>query len=137
MTVRITGLFAAGVIAAMQFTSPGAHAAAPNNYVCAISEVQECRMNGSCRRIPPQTINLAPIMTLDIKKKELASLSLLEKERTEAIEGLKATDDHVFMHGLQDEETWSAVISRKNGSFTGSISTLEAGFAFFGHCAPN
>ena len=94
-------------------------------------------MNGNCRRITPQAINLAPIMTLDIKKKELASLSLLEKERTETIEGIKATDDHVFLHGLQDEETWSAVISRKTGALTGAISTVEAGFAFFGHCAPN
>ena len=134
--MRFSVLFAAGIIAATQLTSQGA-VAAPNNYICAISEVQECKMNANCRRITPQEINLAPIVTLDIKKKELASLSLLEKERSEAIEGIKATDDHVFMHGLQDEETWSAVISRKDGVFTGSISTVEAGFAFFGHCAPN
>lgn len=94
-------------------------------------------MNGNCRRVTPQSVNLAPIMTLDIEKKELASLSLLEKERTEAIEGIESTDDHIFLHGLQDEETWSAVISRKDGTLTGTISTIEAGFAFFGHCAPN
>jgi len=136
MTVRFSVILAAGVLAAMQFSTQSA-VSATNNYVCAISEVQECKLNESCRRITPQQINLAPIVTLDIKKKEMASLTLLEKGRSEAIEGLIKTDKHIFMHGHQDEETWSAVVSLESGTFTGAISTVEAGFPFFGHCAPN
>lgn len=109
---------------------------ATNNYICAINEVEECRLNEACKRAMPGDVNLAPIVTLDIANKELVSASMTDKGRKEKIEGVKTTDKHVFLHGRQDEETWSAVISTESGVMTGSISAVGAAYVLFGNCAP-
>jgi hypothetical protein len=109
---------------------------ATNTYICTINEVEECRVNEACKRATPEDVNLAPIMVLDIAKKELVSASMTDKGRKETIEGLKVTDKHIFLHGLQDEEAWSTVISLESGVLTGSISAVGTVFVLFGNCAP-
>lgn len=126
----ITGLFAL-----MQAWTQSA-ISATNTYICAINEVEECRLNEACKRATPEDVNLAPIMVLDIAKKELVSASMTDKGRKETIEGLKVTDKHIFLHGLQDEEAWSTVISLESGVLTGSISAVGTVFVLFGNCAP-
>jgi hypothetical protein len=134
--VRYSLLVSIGLFALMQAWTQSA-VSATNNYICAINEVEECRLNNkACKRATPEDVNLAPIMVLDIAKKELVSASMTDKGRKETIEGLKVTDKHVFLHGFQDEDTWSAVISLESGTLTGSISSVATVFVLFGYCAP-
>ena len=65
-----------------------------------------------------------------------ARTTMTDKGRKETIEGVKVTDKHVFLHGRQDEEAWSAVISLESGVLTGSISAVGTVFVLFGNCAP-
>jgi hypothetical protein len=104
--------------------------------ICAFSEVQKCKPFGQCRRASPKDVNVAPIIMLDLEKKELVSASIGDSGRREAIEGVKTTDDTVFLYGQQDEEAWTAVISLKTGLMTASVSADGVGFVMFGNCAP-
>jgi len=133
--MRYSLLVSIGLFALMQAWTQSA-VSATNNYICAINEVEECRSNEACKRAAPEDVNLAPIMVLDIAKKELVSASITDKGRKETIEGLKVTDKHVFLHGVQDEDTWSAVLSLESGVLTGSISSVGTVFVLFGNCAP-
>lgn len=126
---------ALGALSAALAMAPAAQSAG-KSMICAISEVQECTPFGTCKRASPKDVNTAPIVTLDLEKKELVSASIGDTGRKEAIEGVKQTDDAVYLHGQQDKEAWSAVISLKTGSLTANVSAEGVGFVLFGNCAP-
>ena len=105
-------------------------------FICAFNEVRECKPFGDCKRVSPKDANLAPIVMLDLEKKELVSISMGDPNREELIGGIKSTDDAVYLHGQQGKEAWSAVISLKTGSMTANISVEDLGFVVFGNCAP-
>ena len=110
---------------------------AEKSMICAVSEVRECTPFGTtCKRVSPQDVNTAPIVLLDLEKKELTSISMGDTGRKESVEGVKSTDDAIYLYGQQDDTAWSAVISLKTGSFTSNVSTVGTGFVLFGNCAP-
>ena len=132
--MRVSYLSAAVIASAALFT-PLQTLAGEGKYICAVAEARECLPLQVCKRVSPRQINIAPLMELDLDKKELVSAAMGDRNRKETIEGIRKTKDALYLHGQQDEETWSAVISLVDGAMTASISAADAGFVLFGNCA--
>lgn len=84
----------------------------------------------------PEQISIAPIITLNIEKKEIASAAMNKPRRVENIEAVRKTDSAIFLHGEQDKNVWSATFYLSDGTLTASVSGLGISFALFGRCAP-
>ena len=124
------------MLVAVMTAAPNASLSAEKMMVCAFSEVRKCTPLGTCQRVSPKEVNLAPIVMLDLENKELFSVSIGDSGRREAID-VKMTNDAVFLNGQQGKEAWSAVISLTTGSMTANVSLEGVGFVMFGDCAPN
>jgi hypothetical protein len=111
-----------------------APAFAGDSYICGISEVFECLALKGCNEVSPQTINMSPLMALDIDKKQLSAAGMGGTARTEDIEGVSTTDKAVFLYGSQDQNSWNATISLETGALTGGITSGTSSFALFGNC---
>lgn len=111
---------------------------AKNSYLCAINEVYECMAVTGCTRVSAKDANLAGVMVLDVKKKQLSLAPLGGTPRTDDIESLTVTDEAILLYGMGKREadrTWSAVISLKTGNLFGGVSTLRSSFAWSGTCS--
>ncbi len=108
-----------------------------NKLVCAITDAKQCVAFRACERVSPKEINISPLVTIDVKKKEIASKVMDKPIRTESIEAVRTTDTAIFLHGEQGDNVWSATIYLNDGTLTASVSGLGISFALFGKCAPN
>jgi hypothetical protein len=107
-------------------------------YLCAVNEVYECVAVTGCKRVSPKDANVAGIMVLDAKKKQLSLAPIGGEPRTEEIEGFTVTDDAILLFGTgkrKPNRTWSAVISLKTGNLSGGVSTPESSLALSGTCS--
>jgi hypothetical protein len=132
-------IFTAGLgLAALCVTS--ATSFADQSYLCAINEVYECVGIAGCKRVSPQGANLAGVMVLDVKKREVRLAPLGGKPRADNVESITVTDEAILLYGMgmrKVDRTWSAVIALKTGNFSGGISTLRSSFAWSGTCSSN
>ena len=111
-----------------------APAVAADSYICGISEVFECLALKGCNEVSPQTINMSPLIALDIDKKQLSSAAMGGAARSEDIEGVSTTDKAIFLYGSQDQNSWNATISLETGALTGGVTSGTSSFAMFGSC---
>jgi len=130
-------IYKAGLgLAALCVTS--ATSFAEQSYLCAINEIYECVGITGCKRVSPKRANLAGVMVLDVKKKQVRLAPLGGKPRTDNIESVTVTDEAILLYGRgmrKVDRTWSAVIALKTGNFSGGISTLLSSFAWSGTCS--
>jgi hypothetical protein len=111
---------------------------AEKSYLCAINEVYECTAVTGCKRVSAKDANLAGVMVLDVKKKQLSLAPLGGRPRTDAIESLTVTDDAILLYGTgkrKPNRTFSAVISLKTGNLSAGVSTLDSSLALSGACS--
>jgi hypothetical protein len=102
---------------------------------CALAEVYECTGAGGCQRVHGQQPDLPPTVTLNVKQKNLFSGlfgggGLLQSG--DVYEDAKV----LILHGRRDLQTWTAVVSKDTGAYSGSVSQLGRTFAQFGTCTP-
>ena len=105
--------------------------------ICSISEAQACVPFEGCKRVPPRELNVPTMMRVDLAKREMASASMLDKGRKETIEGVKEMETAYYMHGQQEERSWSAAVSKQDGVLSVNISGVGESFVLFGQCANN
>ena len=124
--------FAAGVpFAAVVLASVPAHAVP--KYGCAVHEVFECTAVSGCKRITHGTAGIPPMLTLNVKEKNLFSGlfgggALLEQ-------GDVYDDEKVLiMRGRKGLQTWSAVVEKPTGKLSGTIAQAGRAFTQFGTC---
>ena len=102
--------------------------------ICSLGEAQECLPFSGCKRVRPADINVSSMTVVDLEKKELTSM--VDQGRKESIEGINETEQAIFLHGQQDERSWSASISKQSGIVAASVNAIGRSFALFGQCAP-
>ena len=130
MSCDVSGLQALALVAGICVV-PLQASAAPA-FDCALSEVYECTAAG-CAKTTAQERGLPAAVTLDVKQKNLFSglfggQGLLES-------GDVYEDDQVLiMHGRRALQTWTAVVSKPTGAYSGSVSQVGKTFAQFGTC---
>jgi hypothetical protein len=108
-------------------------AAASPAYDCAVAEVFECTAVSGCKRVSAQDANLPPMVTLNVKEKNLFSglfggEGLLESGDTYEDEKV------LILHGRRALQTWTAIVAKDTGAMSGSISNLGKIYAQFGTC---
>jgi len=112
--------------------SPVTAQAAPK-YACAVHEVFECTAVSGCKRIKHQTAGIPPMLTLNVKEKNLFSGlfgggALLQQ-------GDVYDDEKVLiMRGRKGLQTWSAVVEKPSGAMSGTIAQAGRAFTQFGTC---
>jgi hypothetical protein len=107
--------------------------AAPPAYDCALAEVYECTAVAGCNQVSAQDANLPPTVTLNVKQKNLFSGlfgagGLLQSG--DVYEDQKV----LILHGRRALQTWTAVVAKDTGAFSGSVSQLDRTYAEFGTC---
>lgn len=110
-------------------------AAADVAYACSVAEVFQCTAVTGCQRVSAQTANLPPLVTLNIKQKNLLS-GLFGGDPLFDPGDMYEDDKVLILHGRKALLTWTAVVSKETGEYSGSISELGKTFAQFGSCTP-
>ena len=132
--MQVSKFLALAPFVALALVPMKAHAAPA--YACAVQEVFECRAVAGCKRVRNAAAELPPMVTLNVKEKNLFSglfggAGLLEN-------GEVYEDEQVLiMRGRKGLQTWTAVVEKPTGAMSGSISQAGRTFAQFGHCTPN
>ena len=117
--------------AALVLSSVSAHATP--KYACAVHEVFECTAVSGCKRITHQTAGIPPMLTLNVKEKNLFSGlfgggALLQQ-------GDVYNDEKVLiMRERKGLQTWSAVVEKPTGAMSGTIAQAGRAFTQFGTC---
>ena len=124
--------FAAVILfAAIVLASVPAHATP--KHACAVHEVFECTAISGCKRITHETADIPPMLTLNVKEKNLFSGlfgggALLEQ-------GDGYDDEKVLiMRGRKGLQTWSAVVEKPPAKMSGTIAQAGRALTQFGTC---
>lgn len=132
--MRILKIMALAPFAALAIAPVKAYAEPA--YACAVHEVFECVAVSGCKRIRHETAGIPPMVTLNVKQKNLFSglfggAALLDN-------GDVYEDENVLiMRGRKGLQTWTAVVEKPSGAMSGSISQAGRTFAQFGTCEPS
>lgn len=120
------------------FAAPAYVAAAEGTYTCAFTDIFECVDVVGCKRVTNDTVNLPPVLELDLDKNVMTSDDLGEDPTDIEIEDVVKSGDLVLLHGIGRNEvsprSFSAAISTKTGKLHAGITTGDATLALVGDC---
>ena len=128
--MRLPSFAPCALVAALCFVP--IEAVASPAFDCQLAEVYACTPAG-CQRTTAEDNNLPPAVVLNVKQKNLFSglfggAGLLDT-------GDVYEDEKVrIMHGRRALQTWTAVVNKLNGAYSGSVSQLGVSYAQFGTC---
>ncbi|MEZ5829245.1 MAG: hypothetical protein R3D30_09865 [Hyphomicrobiales bacterium] len=112
------------------------HAVAAPAYECQLAEVFECTATAGCKKASAQDNDLPPAVTLNVKEKNLFS-GLFGGEGMLESGDVYEDENVLIMHGRRQLQTWTAVVNKVTGAYSGSVSQLGKTFAQFGTCVAN
>lgn len=110
---------------------PTAALAAPD-IACQLAEVYECTSAG-CTKTSAKDNNLPTAVTLNVKQKNLFS-GLFGGEGLLHSGDVYENEKVLILHGRRDLQTWTAVVDKTTGSYSGSVSQIGKSFTQFGTC---
>jgi hypothetical protein len=125
--------FTASALVAGICVAPMQVAAAPA-YECQLSTVFECTADSGCTKTTAKDRDLPPTVTLNVKQKNLFS-GLFGGEGLLESGDVYEDEQVLILHGRRALQTWTAVVSKDTGAYSGSVSQLGKTFAEFGTCA--
>jgi hypothetical protein len=129
--MRVSGFQALALVAGICVV-PLQVSAAPA-YDCQLTRVFECTADAGCTKTTAQDRNLPPAVTLNVKQKNLFSGLFGGQGFLES--GDVYEDDKVLiLHGRRALQTWTAVVAKDTGAYSGSVSQLGKTYAEFGTC---
>jgi len=129
--MRVSGFQALAFVAGICVV-PLQASAAPA-YDCQLTEVFECTAQTGCTKTAAADRNLPPMVTLNVKQKNLFSGLFGGQGFLES--GDVYEDDKVLiLHGRRALQTWTAVVAKDTGAYSGSVSQLGTTYAEFGTC---
>ena len=102
-------------------------------FECQLSKVFECTADAGCTKTTAQDRDLPATVTLDVKQKNLFS-GLFGGEGMLESGDVYEDDKVLILHGRRALQTWTAVVSKETGAYSGSVSQLGKTFAEFGTC---
>ena len=107
-------------------------AAAPA-YDCQLTAVYDCTADTGCTKTTAAERNLPPEVTLNVKQKNLFS-GLFGGQGFLDSGNVYENDKVLILHGRKALQTWTAVVSKDTGAYSGSVSQLGKTYAEFGTC---
>jgi hypothetical protein len=109
-----------------------AEAPAAPNIACQLAEVYACTAAG-CQKSSPQANNLPAAVELNVKQKNLFS-GLFGGEGLLHSGDVYEDEKVLILHGRRALQTWTAVVDKTTGSYSGSVSQIGQSFTQFGTC---
>ena len=126
------------IVAAWLLVFSSGAAAAPyagtTTMKCSIQTVMVCNEPSTCVRGTAATVNLPPVLTVDIANKLISGAAT---GRTVQIISIDRGAGKMMLRGL-DVQTlgiaWDLVVDEKSGSMAGAVLS-QGGYLLFGRCA--
>ncbi len=124
------------IAAAMLVVAPGG-AAAAGKYdgsaplVCVPTIVSECRLEGDCKRVTPDSVNLPHFFKVDVKALKVHSE---ETGRASPFKTVEHLDGSMILQGAQGGRGWTMTIAEETGRMSAAISSGAEGWIIFGAC---
>jgi hypothetical protein len=118
-------------LAALCFVSTEA-VAAP--LACDLAEVFECTPSAGCKKASAKDHDLPAAVTLNVKEKNLFS-GMFGGEGLLHSGDVYEDEKVLILHGRRALQTWTAVVDKSTGAYSGSVSQLGKSFAQFGTCS--
>ena len=136
--MRFLKLTVPALLAALCLVAPAKifPALAAPAYMCSVAEVFECTAIAGCQRVSAAQANLPPLVTLNVKQKQLFS-GLFGGEGLFEPGDVYEDQNVLILHGRKGLLTWTAVVSKQTGEMSGSIANLGKTYAQFGTCTQN
>jgi hypothetical protein len=128
--MRLSNLTPLAVLAALCVAPIGAFAAP--NIACQLNEVYDCKAGG-CTKSTAAEHNLPPAVELNVKQKNLFS-GLFGGEGMLESGDVYEDENVLILHGRRALQTWTAVVDKSTGSYSGSVSQIGQSFTQFGTC---
>jgi len=128
--MRLLKLTAWAPLAALCFL-PTEASAAPN-IACQLAEVYVCTPAG-CQKSSSKANNLPAAVELNVKQKNLFS-GLFGGEGMLHSGDVYEDEKVLILHGRRALQTWTAVVDKTTGSYSGSVSQIGQSFTQFGTC---
>ena len=128
--MRVSKFTPWAILAALCF-APTEAPAAPG-IACQLAEVFACTSAG-CKKSSPQENNLPPAVTLNVKEKNLFS-GLFGGEGILHSGDVYEDEKVLILHGRRALQTWTAVVDKTTGAYSGSVSQIGQSFTQFGTC---
>lgn len=110
---------------------PAEAPAAP--YACQLAEVYECTASAGCKKSSAKENNLPPAVTLNVREKNLFS-GLFGGEGLLESGDVYEDEKVLILHGRRALQTWTAVVDKTTGAYSGTVSQINQTFAQFGTC---
>jgi|GEM_PF-1601912 len=123
--------FLAWVPLAALFVLPTQALAAPN-IACQLAEVYGCTPAG-CKKVTRAESGLPAAVELNVKEKNLFS-GLFGGEGILHSGDVFENEKVLIMHGRRALQTWTAVVDKTTGAYSGSVSQIGRSFTQFGTC---
>ena len=126
-----------GVVAAVMLFAAPCAATAAGKYdgsaplVCVPSTVSECRLEGECKRVTPDSVNLPQFFKVDVKALKVHSE---ETGRASPFKTVEHADGNMILQGAQAGRGWTMTISEETGKMSAAISSGAEGWIIFGAC---
>ena len=99
--------------------------------LCVPTLVSECRVEGDCRRVTPESVNLPPFFKVDVKGQKVHSE---ETGRASPFTTVERLGGNMILQGAQAGRGWAMTISEETGKMTVAISSGGEGWIVFGTC---
>ena len=129
--MRVSKFTASALVAGICFIPM--QAVASPAFECQLSKVFECTADTGCTKTTAQDRDLPATVTLNVKQKNLFS-GLFGGQGMLDSGDVYEDDKVLILHGRRSLQTWTAVVSKDTGAYSGSVSQLGKTFAEFGTC---
>lgn len=101
---------------------------------CSLTEVFECTASAGCKKASPGDHDLPASVDLHVKEKKLFS-GLFGGEGLLNSGDVYEDEKVIILHGRRALQTWTAVVNKETGAYSGSVSELGKSFTQFGKCS--
>lgn len=114
--------------------SANAAADEPELLFCAASQVVVCPEQEQCTRGLPETANLPRMFKIDLKGREVVSLTQSGDRRTSKILHLVKEDGVYVLQGAESGKGWTATVNESDGHLTITASSSGEAYVVYGIC---
>ncbi len=102
--------------------------------ICAVDEVFECNEANGCQPRLEEEANVPAFFRVEFEKKKLTSKKQDGQHRESDIGAAEELETVLIIKGTQNDQAWSMVIGREEGTMSATVSGDQFSFVMFGDC---
>jgi len=99
--------------------------------LCVPTIVAECRVEGECRRVTAESVNLPQFFKVDVKGQKVNSE---EAGRASPVTTVDHVGGNLVLLGTEAGRGWTMTISEETGRMSAAVSSGSEGWILFGAC---